>query len=124
MSAPTLRAEASPAMPAPTLRARRPLTPRAAFRDGVLTSFANPKLAAFFVALFPQFVPDGKPVLPAALLMATLIVAIDFVWFSTLSYLVTRAKRAFVEGPWLRRAERLTGTVLVALGIRLALETR
>jgi threonine/homoserine/homoserine lactone efflux protein len=31
---------------------------RSAFRDGLITSIANPKLAVFFVALFPQFVPD------------------------------------------------------------------
>ena len=33
-------------------------------------------------------------------------------------------RRAFVEGPWARRVERLTGAVLVALGVRLALERR
>jgi threonine/homoserine/homoserine lactone efflux protein len=93
-----------------------------ALRDGLLTSLANPKLAVFFVALFPQFVPAGTPVLPAAILMAATIVAIDLVWYSTLAYAVARAKRAFVEGPWLKRAERLTGVVLIGLGVRLALE--
>ena len=34
----------------------------APLRDGLVTSLANPKLAVFFVALFPQFVPDGAPV--------------------------------------------------------------
>lgn len=93
-------------------------------RDGLLTSLANPKLAAFFVALFPQFVPHGTPVLPAALVMVGVIVCIDLVWYSLLAYLVARAKRAFVEGPWLRRFERMTGAVLVGLGVRLALERR
>src|ERR1043165_325884 len=64
--------------------------------------------------LFPQFVPDGAPVLPWALAMAGLVVAFDIVWYSVIAYLVARARRAFVEGPWLRRAERLTGAVLVA----------
>src|SRR3954454_10166069 len=31
---------------------------RSAYGNGLLTSFANPKLAVFFVALFPQFVPS------------------------------------------------------------------
>lgn len=97
---------------------------RSAFREGLVTAIANPKLAAFFVALFPQFVPRGAPVLPSALLMAATIVAIDFAWYSSLAYLVARARRAFVEGPWLRRFERLTGAVLVGLGVRLALERR
>jgi threonine/homoserine/homoserine lactone efflux protein len=113
-----------------SLRGRRVATAHAApahgapLRDGLVTSLANPKLAVFFAALFPQFVPAGEPVLPAALLMAATIVAFDLVWYSTLAYLVARARRAFVEGPWMRRFERLTGAVLVGLGVRLALERR
>ena len=37
---------------------------------------------------------------------------------------MTRLKRAIVDGPWLRRFERLTGVVLIGLGARLALERR
>ena len=98
--------------------------PDRALRQGLLTSLANPKLAVFFVALFPQFVPDGAAVLPCALLMAAMIVGLDLVWYSALAYLVTRAKRAFVEGPWLARFQRLTGAVLIGLGLRLAFERR
>ena len=38
-----------------------------AFRNGLVTSLANPKLAVFFVALFPQFIGERGDVLPAAL---------------------------------------------------------
>jgi len=38
--------------------------------------------------------------------------------------LVARARRAFVAGGWGRRVERLTGAVLIGVGIRLALERR
>jgi threonine/homoserine/homoserine lactone efflux protein len=99
-------------------------TSEGALRDGLVTSLANPKLAVFYVALFPQFVPAGAPVLPWALAMAALVVSFDLVWYSVIAYLVARARRAFVEGPWLRRAERLTGAVLVGLGVRLAFERR
>jgi threonine/homoserine/homoserine lactone efflux protein len=95
-----------------------------ALRDGLVTSVSSPKLAVFYVALFPQFVPDGASVLPSALLMAATIVAFDLVWYSALAYGVTRARRAFLDGPWVRRVERLTGAVLVGLGLRLALERR
>jgi len=102
----------------------RALSSRAALREGLLTSLANPKLAVFFVALFPQFIPRGAPVLPSALAMALVIVAVDLLWYSTLALLVARARRAFVAGGWARRLERLTGAVLIGLGIRLALERR
>jgi threonine/homoserine/homoserine lactone efflux protein len=95
-----------------------------AFRDGLLTSLANPKLAVFFVALFPQFVPAHAAVFPTALWMAAVIVAVDLVWYSILALMVSRAKRAFVHGPWQRHIDRLTGLVLVGLGVRLALERR
>ena len=105
--------------------AGQPVTPPgAAVRDGLLTSVANPKLAVFYSALFPQFVPDGAPILASALAMALMVVAFDLVWYSALAYAVTRARRAFAEGPWARRVERLTGAVLVGLGVRLALERR
>ena len=107
-------------------RARRPGGPRGAhaLRDGLVTSISNPKLAVFYVALFPQFVPSGAPVLPSALLMAATIVCFDLFWYSALAYGVARARRAFLDGPWARRVERLTGAVLVGLGIRLAFERR
>jgi threonine/homoserine/homoserine lactone efflux protein len=105
-------------------RAQRAVSSRAALREGLLTSVANPKLAVFFVALFPQFIPRGAPVLPSALAMALVIVAVDLLWYSTLALLVARVRNAFVAGGWGRRAERLTGAVLIGLGIRLALERR
>jgi threonine/homoserine/homoserine lactone efflux protein len=87
------------------------ITPGAATATVVrtVTSLTNPKLAVFYVALFPQFVPAGHAVLPYALAMAALLVVFDLIWYSAVAFGVTRAKRAFVEGPWLRRVERLTG---------------
>jgi threonine/homoserine/homoserine lactone efflux protein len=96
---------------------------RTALRAGVLTSLANPKLAVFYVALFPQFVPRGDSILLASFAMGILLVVLDLIWYSALAALVARAAERFLAR-WLRRAERLCGTVLVALGIRLALEQR
>jgi threonine/homoserine/homoserine lactone efflux protein len=97
---------------------------RAALRDGLITSVSNPKLAVFFVALFPQFLPDGTSALPAALAMGAMIVAFDLLWYSVLAVLVVRTRHAFVDGPWQHRFERFTGAVLVGLGVRLAFERR
>src|SRR3954454_14637335 len=35
-------------------------TARTAYGNGLMTSFANLKLAVFFIALFPQFLPHGE----------------------------------------------------------------
>ena len=95
----------------------------AGWRSGLVTSASNPKLAVFFVALFPQFVRPGAPVLPYALAMAAVIVALDIAWFSLLAFAVERAQH--VLKPKVQAAlERFTGAVMVGLGIRLATESR
>jgi threonine/homoserine/homoserine lactone efflux protein len=101
-----------------------PPPPGTALRVGLVTSLANPKLAVFFVALFPQFVADGAPVLPPALAMAAMIVAFDLAWYSTLAVLVDRSRRAFLRSRLMRRLEALMGAVLIGLGVRVALEHR
>jgi threonine/homoserine/homoserine lactone efflux protein len=95
-----------------------------AFRDGLVTCLANPKLAIFFVALFPQFLERGHSNLTTGLAMAGLIVALDLVWYSAVALAVTRLRRQFVDGPWQHRLERITGSLMVGLGLRLALESR
>ena len=93
---------------------------RSHYRQGLLTSFANPKLAVFFVALFPQFIPEGEAVLVPTVTMATIIVLMDLVYFTVLAVIVSRARRAIVERGWARRMEAASGSVLMALGVRLA----
>ena len=94
------------------------------FREGLVSACANPKLALFFVALFPQFLDRRGSTLAAGLLMASLVVALDLVWFSSLAFVIGRLRRALLDGRWQRRAEALSGSVMVGLGIRLALEAR
>jgi threonine/homoserine/homoserine lactone efflux protein len=97
---------------------------RGAFRDGLVTSLANPKLAVFFVALFPQFLDGRAAVLPTALLMAALIVTFDFAWYTSLAVAVSRARAAVASSRAFRWVERVMGAALIALGARLALEQR
>ena len=96
---------------------------RGGWRSGMVTSFSNPKLAVFFVALFPQFLSPHAAVLPAALAMAAVIVAFDVAWFSGLILLVDRT-RGLLKPRLQRLMERVTGSVMVGLGVRLAIEPR
>jgi threonine/homoserine/homoserine lactone efflux protein len=95
----------------------------AGWRAGLVTSVSNPKLSAFFVALFPQFVRPGAPVLPLALAMAATIVLFDLLWFSTLAFTVDRA-RTILATPLRRSLERFAGAVMVGFGVKLAAEAR
>jgi threonine/homoserine/homoserine lactone efflux protein len=95
-----------------------------AFRAGVLSNLLNPKIAAFYVSVLPQFVPDGAPVLATSMLLACVHALQGVVWLflvaSLVGWLGVRLQRPRVK----RRLEQLTGLVLLGLGVRLAFERR
>ena len=92
----------------------------AAIGRGFTTNILNPKVGAFYLTLLPQFVPAGDASAPRALVLAAMHAVIVVIWFSVLA-VVTGGIR-----PWLRRPgviptlDRVTGGILVLLGIQLA----
>ena len=99
-------------------------TSRRGFRQGLLSNLANPKIAVFFTSLLPQFVDPGRSVLLPFLLLGLIFVLMTFAWLCTYSLLAARATAA-LQRPRVKAAlDRITGTILIAVGIRLALERR
>jgi threonine/homoserine/homoserine lactone efflux protein len=98
--------------------------PAVALRQGLVSNLANPKMAAFFTSLLPQFAPSGGGAFAVLLGLGFLFSTFTFLWLALYSVAVARA-RELLERTGVRRAlEALTGVVLVALGLRLAAETR
>lgn len=95
-----------------------------AFGEGTVVQLANPKAAVFMVAFYPQFVPVDRPLFATTALLALLQVAIEVVFYLTLAAAVGRAGTWFRRTKVRRRLEAVSGTVLIALGIRLATTTR
>lgn len=93
---------------------------RSAFRVGLLTNLANPKIAVFYGAVLPTFVPVAADVLLWSLVLAAIHGLLGLVWLSAYAYALTRARTLFDRPAVRRRVDRLTGGVLVALGLRLA----
>jgi threonine/homoserine/homoserine lactone efflux protein len=94
------------------------------FRQGLLSNLANPKIAVFFTSLLPQFVSSREPVLLPFLLLGTLFVAITLVWLCAYALLASKISEVLTRPPVRAALDRLTGVVLIGLGIRLALERR
>jgi threonine/homoserine/homoserine lactone efflux protein len=102
---------------------RHPQRTVVGLRTGLVAGAANPKLAVFFVALFPQFLSPHSAILPLALAMGATIVTFDILWLGALAWTVERA--GLLLRPRLRRRlERTSGTVMIGLGARLAAEAR
>jgi threonine/homoserine/homoserine lactone efflux protein len=95
-----------------------------AYRLGLLTNVANPKAGVFAVSFLPQLVPHGARVLPVLILLYLGPDRHGLVPEPGLAGRPGRAGRAFARPSVRRRVERLSGVVLVALGLRLATESR
>ena len=99
---------------------RSPLEPRRAFRQGLFSNLGNPKMAAFFPSLLPQFGHSFTALLGLGFVFSLM----TLVWLTAYAVAVARAGD-FLSRSWVKRAiEAITGVVLVALGLRLATERR
>ncbi|HEY0947406.1 MAG TPA: LysE family translocator [Opitutaceae bacterium] len=107
-------------------RALPPDPPAKLLRMGFLTNVLNPKMAVFYLSIFPQFVhPESGHVFLQSLLLGITQMTISFaVNFAIVMTAGTIA--AFFAGRplWLRAQRWLMGGVLGALATRLALEER
>lgn len=110
---------ASPAARTAPVATRRSTV--AAFRAGFVSDVLNPKTGVFYAAIVPQLLPDSVPVFGGTLLFAGVDATVTTTWFTVISLLVARVSTLYTPRV-LRVAERVTGTVLIALGLRTALE--
>jgi threonine/homoserine/homoserine lactone efflux protein len=101
-------------------------TPRAMYRQGLLTAVLNPKVAVFQLALFPQFVdPARGSVLLQSLVLAVTQLVIVVAGDSVCVALATGARRWFATRPgWGLWSKRALAGVFAALAARLAIQSR
>jgi RhtB (resistance to homoserine/threonine) family protein len=97
---------------------------RDAFREGLITNLLNPKVAVFYVAFLPQFIAPDDPVLAKSLLLACIHNALSLLWLGGLVLVISRGQRWVQKGETLTWLSRVSGGILIVLGVRLALESR
>ncbi len=116
----TLRGDDAPAVAGASNASRLPW--HRAWLQGLLSAMLNPKLGVFFLTLLPQFIAPGDPPAARALQLAAVFEVIGLGWLVTYTLLLG-ALGAALSQPGPRRLMRwVTGTVLVGLGARVALE--
>ncbi|MBF0530000.1 MAG: LysE family translocator [Deltaproteobacteria bacterium] len=99
---------------------------RKLFFQGVISNLSNPKIAIFYFAYLPQFIPAGAE-------NPTFLILMLGASFAMLTFLVKGpiGYGAGILSSWLRTRpamlgwiNRLSGVVLITLGLRLAFERR
>jgi threonine/homoserine/homoserine lactone efflux protein len=110
----------------PTRAAHRPPRLNLAGRPyvlGLLTNLGNPKALLFFLSVLPQFLPASTAAaLPTALALATIPVTCSLAGLSLWAIFTGRVRERLQTPRARRLQERIMGSVLVALGLRVALQ--
>ncbi|GAA3897785.1 LysE family translocator [Halomonas cibimaris] len=97
---------------------------RQSAREGFVSNVLNPKTVVFYMAFLPQFIAPEDPALAKSLWLAGVHFMIANAWQITVALLVGRAGRFLASARVARMLNGLTGSVLIAFGIKLALERR
>jgi threonine/homoserine/homoserine lactone efflux protein len=92
---------------------------RGAFAAGLITNLFNPKVAVFFLALWPQFLPAGASAFDTAVL-AGVAAGTVLVWYTVLANVVTVFRRFLTASKVRRAIDAVMGTLLVGIGVRIA----
>jgi threonine/homoserine/homoserine lactone efflux protein len=94
-----------------------------AYRQGLISDLGNPKMAAFFTSLLPQFgSTDTGPSFWLMLGFGLLFCLLTWLWLVLYAAAIQRVGDTLRRSGVRRTIEAVTGTVLVGLGVRLAAE--
>jgi len=115
-----LQAKPQPATPAEQQTPAPAMTARQALLQGFITNGLNPKATLFFLSLFTVVISHDTP-LPIQAAYGVYLAVATGAWFCLVALLFSRpaVRRGFNRmGHWF---DRLMGTVLIGLGLHLAL---
>lgn len=92
-----------------------------AFGTGFITNLLNPKIGVFYIAVIPQFTPAEANALLMGIALSAVHVLLTLAWAGVL------IAGAALAGKWLSTPgavswmDRITGTVLISFGVKVAL---
>jgi threonine/homoserine/homoserine lactone efflux protein len=100
------------------------LRPAKAFLQGLVSDLSNPKIAVFFPSLLPQFAAPGEGMFVSLMSLGLTFSLMTLLWLTAYACVIAKAGEV-LRRPAIRRwIEAVTGTLLVALGLRIAAEQR
>ncbi len=92
------------------------------FRQGIISNLANPKVGIFFTSLLPQFISSGGSPFLQMLMLGGIFITINVVWMCSYAMAAVKLSDVLNRPRVKARIDRISGVVLVAVGLRLAVE--
>jgi threonine/homoserine/homoserine lactone efflux protein len=102
----------------------RGLSPRQAYVQGVVSDLSNPKIAAFFSSMLPQFAPAGATDFMGLAALGLLFSLMTLLWLTGYAFATARMADALRRPRVRRTLDGITGVTLIGLGLKLAAEER
>jgi threonine/homoserine/homoserine lactone efflux protein len=93
-----------------------------AYVQGLVSTLLNPKPALFFLSYLPQFIDRDHSVVLQVAFLAAIHIVVGFVWLTFYAWFVSRVHDALTRPRVKAALERVTGAILIALGVRVAFE--
>jgi threonine/homoserine/homoserine lactone efflux protein len=107
-----------------TIRGGPGLRPRRAFGHGLLSDLGNPKMAAFYTSLLPQFVPVEAPSFVGLAALGLLFSVMTLGWLTGYALAVAQVGNVLRRPTIHRVLDGVTGAALIGLGLRVATDPR
>lgn len=83
------------------------------FRQGFVTSMANPFAVVFFGALFPQFIDPSRPVMPQLLILGATYLVVDGAILLLWGWIGVRAA-SVLKGSYFGLINKVCGSLMIA----------
>lgn len=100
-------------------------TPKGSFfLQGMFSNVLNPKAIIFFMSFLPQFIVPGEHNLLQMIIIGITPVLITFIWLFFYVNLINYIREWFNKPSFLAAFQRLTGLMLITLGMKLAFAKR
>jgi threonine/homoserine/homoserine lactone efflux protein len=93
---------------------------RTLFLRGFILQLSNPKALLFFVAILPQFIDRGRPIVLQILVLGITSIVLEFVVLATYGGAAARAARVVMQPRFATATSRLSGLLLVGAALGLA----
>ncbi|GAA3708668.1 LysE family translocator [Zhihengliuella alba] len=95
-----------------------------AWAKGLGTNLLNPKIGVFYIAMIPQFIPEGVSPWLMGVALAAVHNLLGLTWFALIIAGAHTVRGRLQRPRYVRFVDRLCGTALVGFGASLALKSR
>lgn len=90
------------------------------FLQGLGTNLLNPKIGVFYMAMLPQFLPEGVPHLAMGAALAAVHVALTLAWFALLVLIAGSARKVLTTPRAAKIIDRIAGVFMLGFAGKLA----